>query len=273
MKPKAPLPRLLTTLAIVFVGTLGFSVFGQTEAQPNKEGGKPAKVPNPGKRPAHLQSGNTDPFAGLAPEQREKLREAVRRAWDDPAVIQARDEVKAATDAYQNALKAAIDRSDPEMAKLIEKYRQSSQTESKGYLFPGGANNPARVPGPPNALPIPERAREWKDFESFLIMENPPFLRDLSDDKKRLYREAHRKAMESEDVRGRVEQLKTLRQEDDEFRKKRTEAIRGMHSALRKALVEADPRVAELLPVVTPADAKKNQPGADREKTKEKAGD
>lgn len=271
MKTTSP-PRLLAALAILLVGAAGFSVFGQSEAQPDgKEGGKPGKVPNSGKRPAHLQGGNPDPFAGLAPEQREKLREAVRRAWNDPAVIQARDEVKAATDAYQNALKAAIDRSDPETAQLIEKYRQSSQTESKGYLFPGGATNPGRANGQPGGLPLTERVREWRDFESFLIMENPPFLRDLDDEKKRLYREAHRKAMETEDVRGRVEQLKKLRQEDDEFRKKRTEAIRGMHVALRKALIEAEPRVAEFMPTVTPADAKKNQPGGDKEKDQGKA--
>jgi hypothetical protein len=220
--------------------------------KPQKPGPKPPGEPAP-KRPPSVPRGDADPFRDLTPDQRDRLREAVRRAWNDPAVIQARDEVKAATDAYQNALRDSLVRTDPAMAGLIEKFRLSSQSDFRGYLAPGTNNgrNQDGDPGPevPN-LPGSggNNNRDGRGFEGFLTMENPAFLRELDDEKKRIYREAHHQAMENSEVRTRMEALKSLRHEDDEMRRKRTEAIRGVHQSLRKALVEADPRVGEFLP-------------------------
>ncbi|MCB1092361.1 MAG: hypothetical protein KDL87_12570 [Verrucomicrobiae bacterium] len=212
-----------------------------SESKRDRPEGKPPRGSferHPGGKPED----GPDPFANLAPEQRDRLREAIRRAWSDPALIQARDEVKAATDAYQRALQAALIRTDPEIAGLIEEFRKSSQSDARGYLSPGfpGGRGPG---GGGNG-----GGREGRGFEGFLVMENPSFLRDLDDEKKQIYREAHRKAMETPAVKERLESLKNMRQEDDDLRKKRTEAIRGMHQALRKALIDADARVAEFLP-------------------------
>ena len=62
----------------------------------------------------------------LSPEQRDKLREALRDVWIDPAVINAREEVKLATDAYQAAIKAAVSRADPSIAGVMAKIQESN---------------------------------------------------------------------------------------------------------------------------------------------------
>lgn len=226
---------------------------GRADRSPDKAARNGGGGGNRNKRPTQAPEGPDDPFRDLTSEQRDRLREAVRRAWNDPAVIQARGEVKAATDAYQSALREALVRTDPDIAGLVEKFRLSTQSESKGYLAPGMGNGrgPGGSPGPNPGFPgLPGGGgRDWRGgFEGFLLLENPPFLRDLDDGKKQLYRDAHRKALENPDVNRRLDTLKALRQEDDEIRKKRTEAIRGVHQALHRALIEADPRVVEFLP-------------------------
>lgn len=265
MKPYRSL-FLNAALCVGSLLALSLALVAAQDAPPTPDKGEKAgktekpepKVPRDpsGKRPPSVPGGDADPFRDLSPEQRDRLREAMRRAWNDPEVIQARDEIKAATDAYQKALRDSLVRTDPDMAGLIEKYRLSSQSDFRGYLAPGSPNGRGQGgnegPNPPAPGSNREGNREGKNFEGFLVMENPPFLRDLDDERKRLYREAHRKAMENPEVRTRLDALKTLRHEDDEMRKKRTEAIRGMHHALRKALVEADPRVGDFLPKVLP---------------------
>lgn len=266
--PTAQATRLTAALTVACLWLIAGPAPAQDGATPPPappaEGKNPSKPDNkdgekPGKRPTHAPEGKEDPFRDLSPDDRNRLREAVRRAWNDPAVIQARDEVKAATDAYQTALREALVRTDPEIAGLVEKFRLATQSESRGYLAPGLPNGrgtpgqmPPNFPGLPGMGPGNGNGGGNRDgrpgLEGLLLMENPPFLRDLDDARKSRYREAHRRALEHPEVRQRLDSLKSLRLEDDENRKKRTETIRGLHLALHRALVEADPSVAEFLP-------------------------
>ena len=52
----------------------------------------------------------------LSDEEKEKLRTALREVWTDPAVINARDEVKSAAEAYQKEIREAVSKADPSMA-------------------------------------------------------------------------------------------------------------------------------------------------------------
>lgn len=237
-------------LAAILTGAI-FAGASALEAQAEPDDAKPERHED--RRHPAFGDKDGDPFGDLSPEQRDRLREAVRRAWSDPGVIQARDEVKVATEAYQKALAATLTNTDPETAKLVERFRQHMESESKGYLSPG-MSSPGRGPGPGGPGGPGGSGRERRDIEGFMIMENPSFLRDLDDTKRAIYREAHRKAVESPEVKARIEALRTLRNQDEEVRKKRTEVIRGMHQALRLAMVESDPRVAEFLPKLSPSE-------------------
>jgi hypothetical protein len=210
---------------------------------PSKDKDHPRKRPPGAEDPRR----DSDPFRDLSPEQREKLREAVRKAWSDPSVLQARDELKTAAETYQNAIYSAIKRSSPDMAEAVDLLRKNSSSELKMYSSPGMGRGPGGGgPGPsPGGGPS---GRGWKEVEGFMTMESPSFLRELPADKQKIYRDAHRKAMESAGVKAKVESLKSLRQEDENMRKKRIDAIRGVHLAIRRALIEADSRVSEFLP-------------------------
>ncbi len=181
-----------------------------------------------------------DPFHDLSPEQQTALREAVRKAWSDPAVLEARDKLKTAAESYQKAIDSAMERSNPEVADLIKRFRKDSSSELKiyGSMDRGPGGSPGGTPG----------GRDRKGFEGFLTMENPSFLRDLSPEKQKIYHEAHRKALETPEVRLQLESLKALRQSDEEMRKARIETIRSVHQSIREALLKADPRMKEILP-------------------------
>lgn len=182
-----------------------------------------------------------DPFRNLSSEQREQLREAVRRAWSDPAVIEARDKLKSAAEAYQDALNSSIKRSSPQLSDAIDSLRRDSESAFKMY----GGHGPSKGGDPGGSG---GRRGDWRDYEGFLTMENPPFLHDLDPEKQKIYRDAHSMAMKSDDVKQRIDSLRELRKSDEEMRRERIEQIRRVHQAVRKAMAEADPRVLEFLP-------------------------
>ncbi len=187
------------------------------------------------------KSDREDPFRNLTSEQRTELREAVRKAWSDPAVIEARDKLKSAAEAYQNALNSAIKRGSPELAETVDALRR--ETDSAFRIYGHGPGKEGTPGGPSGG-----RRGDWRDYEGFLTMENPPFLRDLTPEQQAIYREAHAKAMNASDVKSRLSTLRDLKQSDDEIRKQRIEQIRRVHQAIREAMKAADPRVAEFLP-------------------------
>jgi hypothetical protein len=78
-----------------------------------------------------------DMFKGLPEEERQRVREAFEKAWQDPEVIAARDRMSKANEDMRNALHEALKKADPEVVKILEKVRP-----------PGGFPGMARMPDP-----------------------------------------------------------------------------------------------------------------------------
>lgn len=231
-------------LAMVAVG---LTLPAMLDAAPGDDG--PPKKSPPSKSDDDRRHGpegdRDDPFRNLTPEQRDQLREAVRKAWSDPVVLEARDKLKSAAEDYQNALNAAIKRSSPELTETIDSLRRDSESAFRIYgPSPGKGGGEPGGPGGPGT----GGRRDWRNYEGFLTMENPPYLRDLSPEQQTMYREAHTKAMQADGVKSRLSSLRDLRKTDDEMRKQRIEQIRRVHAAIRRAMIEADPRLEKVLP-------------------------
>ncbi|MEZ0275813.1 MAG: hypothetical protein ACAH88_12980, partial [Roseimicrobium sp.] len=78
-----------------------------------------------------------DMFKGLPEEERQRVREAFEKAWQDPEVIAARDRMSKASEEMRTALHEALKKADPEVVKILEKVRP-----------PGGFPGMARMPDP-----------------------------------------------------------------------------------------------------------------------------
>jgi hypothetical protein len=76
-------------------------------------------------------------FKGLPEEERQRVREAFEKAWQDPEVIAARDRMSKANEEMRTALHEALKKADPEVVKILEKVRP-----------PGGFPGMARMPDP-----------------------------------------------------------------------------------------------------------------------------
>ncbi|MCB1065288.1 MAG: hypothetical protein KDN20_20520 [Verrucomicrobiae bacterium] len=266
-KPLPLIPTLLFSGMLTVACGLG---------APNSEGG-PGEEPTGPKKPREFSENgrskpdgrgdDQDPFRNLTPEQRDQLREAVRKAWSDPSVLEARDKLKTAAESYQDALSAAIKRSSPGLTDTIDVLRRDSSSELKIYgsmdRVPGGPSGPGGGPNGPGG-------RDWRGFEGYLTMENPSFLRDLDSEKQVIYKAAHKKAMETPEVKNQLDSLKALRQSDDEIRKARINAIRDVHQSIREAMIQADPRIKALLP--EPRRSGETEKGPNREKSGRAAG-
>jgi hypothetical protein len=106
---------------------------------PKPEGLKGDPRPKPENRPGKAPD-------DLSPEERRRLDDVLAKAWTDPAVIQAREQVHAATDNYRKALRDAVERIDPAAAPLMGKLHDKSRLEAMRRKFP--------MPGPPGMGPF-----------------------------------------------------------------------------------------------------------------------
>lgn len=166
----------------------------------------------------------------LSPEQREKLREALRGVWTDPTVINAREEVKHATEAYQAAIKAAVEKADPSVAELLSKIQG---TGMMGAMPPGGPGGP----GGPGAT-------SGRGFEPQI--RPPGFLEGLSPEAREKFRHAEERAIASDRVKSVRAELDQIRQEDEALRRKRIEAHRKLRKVTVEEMVRIDPAIAEM---------------------------
>ena len=99
--------------------------------------------PKPGKPDARQKPERAD---DLTPEERKHLDEVLSKAWQDPAVITARDQVHAATDNYRKALRDAVERIDSSAVPLMGKLHDKSRVEAMRRKLP--------MDGPPNMGPM-----------------------------------------------------------------------------------------------------------------------
>lgn len=175
-------------------------------------------------------------WESLSSEQREKLRETLRGVWTDPAVINAREEVKHASDAYQAAIKAAVEKTDPAMAELLSKVQGAGMM---GPLPSGAPGNPGRNGGPG---PVP--GSPGRGFEPQI--RPPGFLDSLPPEARDQFRKAEAAAIESESVKAVRAELDQIRQEDEALRRKRIEVHRKLRKVTVEEMIRIDPSIAPM---------------------------
>ncbi len=74
-------------------------------------------------------------FKGLPEAERQRVRQAFEKAWQDPEVNAARDRLSKANEDFRLALHNALKKTDPEAAKILERVRPPGG-------FPGGPRMP-----------------------------------------------------------------------------------------------------------------------------------
>lgn len=111
------------------------------------------------------RGGEGSPFMKLSDEERQQVRAALAKVWNDPKVKAARDDIKVANDAHRQALKDAMADVDPKIREVLAKVMDSHFRDGgEGRrLGPGGMMRP-----------------------------------DFSDEEGKIMKEAYEKAMETE---------------------------------------------------------------------------
>ncbi len=173
-------------------------------------------------------------WGALSPEQREKLKQALRDVWTDPAVISAREEVKQASDAYQAAIKAAVSRADPSVADVMAKIQRANS---------GMANT--QISGPPLGIgPLPMGMGQKKGFDDQI--KPPGFLDSLPAEAREKFRKTEEAAMATDVVKAAKAELDKIREEDEALRRKRLEAHRKLRKVMLDEMVRIDPSIGEM---------------------------
>jgi len=210
----SPTPFLLMTSALAGVLMMVSAAF--------------AEEPKP--EPPRGPGGDEDrrPLGMLEKEERERLREALREVWTDPAVINAREEVKQASEAYRRAIRAAVKREHPEVGAMLERVEKANRGEMR-KRFGGGP--PAKIG--------PRRGTKYPTVP-------PGRLDRLSEEERERFRAAEAEAQEDEEVQKARAALRELRERDEDLRRERLRTHRQLRRALLDAMVEADPGIAEI---------------------------
>ncbi len=211
------------------------------EAQANREGGKEGK----GRRPD--QSARKAPMGDMSDEDREAVRKALQAVWEDAEVMQARDEVKRATDTFRMAIRKAIGQENPRVAALVDRMHgggRSKEWDKKRTGFDGrdGRLQKGRTAGSMGRGP--GMAGDGRGIGPAGFMAFPS---DFSEEDKRRLEAARKKAMESEAFQKVQRDLRTLLKEGEDLRVKRVEMFHQTRVAMTKAMIEADPELKPLL--------------------------
>ncbi|MBU6179106.1 MAG: hypothetical protein KGR69_05545 [Verrucomicrobia bacterium] len=198
-------------------------------------------------------------WESLSPEQRERLREALRQVWTDPSVITAREEIKHASDAYQAAIKSALEKTDPSVAELLAKVQMPG---GMGAGVPGGLGA-MNLPGGP-AVPGTGPVRNFDEQ-----IRPPGFLESLSPEDREKFRRAEAAALGSEAVKAARAELAKIREEDEALRRKRLEAHRHLRKVTVGEMVRIDPSITpmqkRLLEAGKPGPTEKKKSGEGKE--------
>lgn len=225
--------RLLSPARLALFGTLAWMSLASAAAQEKeKEAVKPRVWEKKDRE-------KIEAWEALSPEQREKLREALRGVWTDPAVINAREEVKHASEAYQAAIKAAVEKTDPSVAELLSKVQGAGMM---GPMPPGAPGNPGGSGNPGgqgSAAGGPGRGFEPQ-------IRPPGFLDSLTPEARETFRKAEEQALSSENVKAVRAELDQIRQEDEALRRKRIEVHRKLRKVTVDEMIRIDPSIAAM---------------------------
>lgn len=193
------------------------------------------------------------PMADLSQEDKAAVRKALQSVWENPEVLQARDEVKRATETFRAAIKKAMQQEDPRVAKLVEKMhrRHKPEGDMHGGRPPKGRPPRGLPPGSERGPRAPEDMKRGIGPEGFM-----GFFGDLSEDEKERLKAARQKALESQEFKEMEEKLKALMEEGAQLRKKRVQMFQQTKKEMAKAMIQVDPGVEPLLQRL-----KKQRPG------------
>lgn len=184
------------------------------------------------------------PLADASPEDREAVKKALQAVWENPEVLQARDEVKRATEAFRKAIRKAVNQQDPQVAEVVEKMYGGGKSRDWGMRKQGADGQAGgKPPGRDDHGPRPSGA-EGRGIgpAGFLA-----FHGDFSKEEKERLEEARKKAMESEEFKRVQEELKVLLKQGEDLRKKRVEMFHQTREETIKAMIKVDPGVEPLL--------------------------
>lgn len=139
------MPRMKEALLTAFLGVLLGSGMAWAAPADTPPPPPPPNADNPNRpgppdrdrdhRPRFPQSGDRqagflpregdhgDSFRHLSEEDRQKVRNAFEKAWKNPQVIQAREQLMKANDQYREALHQALTEVDPEVTKILDKMK------------------------------------------------------------------------------------------------------------------------------------------------------
>jgi len=163
------LAGLMSTMAVV-VAIFGTPAVGLGQG---KDGAKDSRGPGGPSRfglPSSDSAGGdrmkhrSKEFESLTSEQQEKIRIALQEVMKSPAVLEARQGIEDANEAYRSTLRTEISKQDPEVGKLLEKIiaaRGARSGPEKGLGgMKGGVGEMLRRLGRDISDRLPEERRE-----------------------------------------------------------------------------------------------------------------
>ncbi len=229
-------PRFLYLLPVV--GSLWVASVSEVAAQ------GPPKGP-----PESIDGGKAELWESLSEEEREKLKQALREVWSDPTVISARAEVSQASEAYRDAVKAAINRADPSAAKVLGKL----------HALSGGPPDRKGDRRGPGFHMSPRGERSIGESMGF-----PAGLGDFSPEERARFREVEKEAKETAAVKAVIAELEARREKDEAVRKSKLELYRKLRKTVLAEMVKIDPKVEALVTKLrSAADPREGGPGPD----------
>lgn len=174
-------------------------------------------------------------WSNLSKEEQVEVREAMRSAWSDPVVINARANVNKAAHEYQKAIRETIGKRDPEIRKLLDKLQKSES----GLVNTAMGGSGGRINKHIHAASVNRLSQ---------MIAPPGMLEKMSPEQKAEFNEVASKAKRQPEVVQAIEDLKSLAAEDEKIRKKKIEAYRKFRKAYFDAIVEIDPEFKNVIP-------------------------
>lgn len=156
----------------------------------------------------------------MSDPERQRVRDAFSKAWKDPKVTEAREQLSKANDDYRKTLHAALEAADPGVSKILERGRPSG--------FMGGDRDRDRPRGPkgPPDVNDPDFPRK---AEGHLGMELE--MQARAERKEAPGRWLHEKLMNKPEVQ---EALNKLREAPQEGRGEAWKSLREVYGAAAK---------------------------------------